>query len=89
MVNASTAGQATASGDRVHDTLATLWRNVLGRDSVAPDDDFFELGGDSLTAVALTGRIRDTFEVEMSIGLLFEYPTLALLTGALREQGAR
>ncbi|NUO60380.1 MAG: hypothetical protein HOV78_27250, partial [Hamadaea sp.] len=39
--------------------------------------------------VALTGRIRDAFGVNMSIGSLFDYPNLAALAAALEEQGAR
>lgn len=73
----------------VQDRLADIWRLVLGRSQIGPEDDFFELGGDSLMGVALTGRIRDTFGVNMSIGSLFDYPNLAALATALREQGAR
>ncbi|KKK06543.1 type I polyketide synthase [Micromonospora sp. HK10] len=79
---------ATAAGS-VQDRLADIWRLVLGRDRIEPEDDFFELGGDSLMGVALTGRIRDAFGVNMSIGSLFDYPNLAALASALREQGAR
>ncbi len=73
----------------VQDRLADIWRQVLGRTRIEPEDDFFELGGDSLMGVALTGRIRDAFGVHLSIGSLFDYPNLAALAAALREQGAR
>ncbi|WP_431873287.1 SDR family NAD(P)-dependent oxidoreductase [Amycolatopsis sacchari] len=72
----------------VQDRLAEMWRQILGRPRITPEDDFFELGGDSLMGVALTGRIRDAFGVHLSIGSLFDYPTLGELTAALREQGA-
>jgi acyl transferase domain-containing protein/acyl carrier protein len=81
------AGRTT--GTSVEDRLADIWQQLLGRPRVAPEDDFFELGGDSITAVAMTGRIRDAFGVEVSIGSLFDYPNLAALADALREQGAR
>jgi acyl carrier protein len=73
----------------VQDRLAVIWQHVLGRDRVEPDDDFFELGGDSLMAVAITGRIRDVLGVEASIAALFDHPSVAALAAALVRQGAR
>ncbi|NUR46805.1 MAG: acyl carrier protein [Hamadaea sp.] len=78
-----------AAETSVQERLAAIWCLVLGRSRVEPEDDFFELGGDSLMGVALTGRIRDAFGVNMSIGSLFDYPNLAALAAALEEQGAR
>ncbi|MEV0267853.1 SDR family NAD(P)-dependent oxidoreductase [Hamadaea sp. NPDC050747] len=78
-----------AAETSVQERLAAIWCLVLGRSRVEPEDDFFELGGDSLMGVALTGRIRDAFGVNMSIGSLFDYPNLAALAGALEAQGAR
>lgn len=78
-----------AAGTSVQERLAAIWCLVLGRSRVEPEDDFFELGGDSLMGVALTGRIRDAFGVNLSIGSLFDYPNLAALAAALEEQGAR
>jgi len=73
----------------VQDRLADIWRHVLGRTRIGPEDDFFELGGDSLLGVAMTGRVRDVFGVHLSIGSLFDYPSLASLATALQELGAR
>ncbi|MBB5898142.1 acyl carrier protein, partial [Kutzneria kofuensis] len=70
----------------VGDRLRALWCEVLGRTDVTADSDFVDLGGDSLVAVALTGRIRDSFGVELGIGAVFEFPTLAELTDALVAQ---
>lgn len=87
-VDTTATGSPTTAGS-VQERLADIWRQVLGRTQVEPEDDFFELGGDSLTAVALTGHIRDAFGVTLSIGSLFDYPNLAALAEALVEQGAR
>jgi acyl carrier protein len=57
-------------------TLARLWGEVLGLEQIGRYDNFFELGGHSLLATRLVARIRDTFNVDLSLRRLFETPTL-------------
>jgi acyl transferase domain-containing protein/acyl carrier protein len=59
--------------------LAGLWQDALGMDQVGLDDDFFELGGNSLVAVQLASRVRAKFQVELPIASLFESPTVGKL----------
>jgi len=56
---------------------------VLGADDASMDDDFFDLGGNSLSAVQLMASIRERLDVDLSIGLLFEYPTVRQLATAV------
>lgn len=60
-------------------TVAALWGSALGVADVGVEDDFFELGGNSLVAVQLSSRIRDTVQVEMPIAILFDHPTVRRL----------
>ncbi|MEZ0075273.1 SDR family NAD(P)-dependent oxidoreductase [Planotetraspora sp. GP83] len=69
--------------------LISVWAEALGEPEIALDADFFELGGNSLSAVELMTRIRSVFAVDLSIAALFDYPTINSLAGVLREQGAR
>ncbi|HEX6869720.1 MAG TPA: beta-ketoacyl synthase N-terminal-like domain-containing protein [Micromonosporaceae bacterium] len=71
--------------DRVTDQLHQLWLASLGVDTIGLDDDFFDLGGNSLSAVELMSRIRDEFGVELSIGLLFDAPTLRQLAKVIEQ----
>lgn len=71
--------------DHIERELATMWSEVLGLDDVATRDDFFELGGHSLAAVRLFGRIRDTFGVDLPLGMLVESPTIASLAPRLQH----
>ena len=70
-------------------TLARIFAEVLGADRVGVLDNFFALGGDSLRAFQILGRVRDRLAVDISIVELFKAPTVALLAqslGRLREQ---
>jgi len=60
--------------------LAQVWREVLNLDEVCVEDNFFRLGGHSLLAAKLFNRIRNTFNVDLPLGLIFEAPTLARLS---------
>jgi non-ribosomal peptide synthetase component F/acyl carrier protein len=56
--------------------LRRIWSAVLAIDDVQDEDDFFELGGDSLGAALLTARVRAELGVDLPAGVLFEHPTL-------------
>ncbi|GAA0421679.1 hypothetical protein Acor_52360 [Acrocarpospora corrugata] len=63
----------------VQKMLATLGAQSLGVDKMGIDDDFFELGGNSLVAVQLGTRIRGRFEIELPVRTIFEQPTVGQL----------
>jgi thioesterase domain-containing protein/acyl carrier protein len=65
--------------------LAEAWRELLGVDDVAPDDDFFALGGHSLAAVRLFARIRKHYQVDLPLATLFQAPTLAALAALVAQ----
>ena len=59
--------------------LAAIWEEVLGHASVGLDDDFFELGGKSLTAVRLLAKVEKTFGTYFPPTILIEHPTIKQL----------
>jgi thioesterase domain-containing protein len=59
--------------------LAGIWQQVLGKDRVSADDNFFYLGGHSLLAVKLFAQIKNTIGNELPISTLYANPVLAQL----------
>ena len=78
---------APAPASEAAEALAGLFAAALDLERVGPDDDFFALGGDSLSAVRLLGLVRDACGEELPLRALFDGPTPAALGGALRAAG--
>lgn len=73
--------------------LVALWSEFLGRDSVGIHDNFFDLGGHSLLAVQLLSAVRQVFDVDLSLDVVYAGDfTVAELAkaielGQIREAG--
>lgn len=63
--------------------LAAIWCEVLGLESVGPDENYFDLGGDSSLAVELFARIERELGSKPPLAVLFEAPTVRLLATRL------
>ncbi|MFC0861435.1 phosphopantetheine-binding protein [Sphaerimonospora cavernae] len=70
----------------LEERLAGMFAELLGLSEVGPEDDFFALGGHSLTAGRLIGRIRSELDVELSLLDFFDGPTVRELSVLLCAQ---
>ncbi len=70
-------GRGAAPASPAEVAVARVWEEVLGREGVGRDDDFFRLGGHSLLGARVVSRLREILGVELPLRAVFESPTLA------------
>ncbi|MFJ6296273.1 FkbM family methyltransferase [Streptomyces griseoviridis] len=82
------AGRDTTGSPRAA-VLARIWAEIFGPDAVRPDADFFDLGGDSLTAVRLMATLEDDLgEDALTPDLIFTDSTFGALAEAVEASAA-
>jgi phthiocerol/phenolphthiocerol synthesis type-I polyketide synthase E len=74
-----------APRNQLEHTIADIWQKFLGIEPVGIEDDFFELGGDSLLAIQLISKLRETFQTNLSPGNFLNKPTIAVLAKSIEE----
>jgi amino acid adenylation domain-containing protein/thioester reductase-like protein len=69
--------------------LLAIWRRILDESGeITRDDDFFELGGDSLLALSLLGKVEEAFGVTLTLKGFYAGPTVAQLSQTIAAAGA-
>jgi len=76
------------SSEPLESALTTIWADLLKRHDIGPDDDFFDMGGDSLLAVRAFERMRALTGVNLPLATLLGAPTIAGQAAAFRAAGA-
>ena len=85
----SEARPASQNGNHeTSDQLARIWQEILGIDSVSPDQNYFDLGGDSSLAVQMFAEIEKTFKIKLPLATLYEAPTIEELSKILSGETA-
>jgi acyl carrier protein len=80
------------SPDELRTVITGIWQDVLRLDDLTAEDNFFDLGGHSLTASQVSSRLQQELLVEVPLAAFFDHPTIAELTSyvaALEASGAR
>ncbi|MEV1047015.1 beta-ketoacyl synthase N-terminal-like domain-containing protein [Streptomyces sp. NPDC049916] len=73
--------------DELAQAVARVWHEMLGVSPIGPDDDFYDLGGNSLFAIQIVGRLRQTHG-DFPMSAVFEAPTVPGLAAAIRSHQA-
>ncbi|MEO6193523.1 MAG: amino acid adenylation domain-containing protein, partial [Thermoanaerobaculia bacterium] len=70
----------------VQERLAAIWAEVLRVERVGAHDNFFELGGHSLLATQVLSRVREAFDVELPLRVIFDISTVAGIAEAVMQK---
>ncbi|KVC59383.1 non-ribosomal peptide synthetase [Burkholderia ubonensis] len=72
-------------GNALEAQLAAIWKEVLGKNRISTTANFFELGGNSLSATKVAARIRRDLQVKLEIRSLFSHPTISSLAKRIAD----
>ncbi len=70
----------------IEEALVKIWAEILELDRVGINDNFFDLGGDSLRASRVISRVIQTFQLKLPIMMLFDSPTVAQMALVIAGQ---
>lgn len=89
--NAETAEVGTTDATGIEKSVTELWKRVLRLETVGLDENFFDVGGDSLAIIALHSNLQKSLGIEISVTDLFEFTTIRTLARHLeaKDQGNR
>ena len=73
---AAREGQIAALSTPTEEQLAAVWSELLNIEKIGADDNFFDLGGNSLLALRMISRVRQVFPVDPPPATIFTSPTL-------------
>ena len=80
-----TAGEYRAPTGPLEEALAGIYAHVLGVDRVGVDDSFFDLGGDSISAMRLVKSVNAVLDADLMVTTVFEAPTVHMLSPYLQQ----
>ncbi|BCZ25599.1 hypothetical protein MTY59_54540 [Mycobacterium senriense] len=83
-----TAGGYRAPSTPTEETLATIYAHILGLERVGVDDSFFDLGGDSLSAMRLIAAINKSLDTSLAVRTLFQAPSVRSLSQQLAQDAS-
>jgi NAD(P)-dependent dehydrogenase (short-subunit alcohol dehydrogenase family)/acyl carrier protein len=72
-------GDGDFSGTATERKLLGLWKDFFGRETIGPDSDFFEIGGDSLKALSIIGRMNKALHIQLPVTEFFKRSTIRKL----------
>jgi thioesterase domain-containing protein/malonyl CoA-acyl carrier protein transacylase/acyl carrier protein len=75
-----------APRNRLEQTIADIWSKALGIEQFSIFDKFFDLGGDSLLAVQVIAKLRDTLQIELDAHSLLNKSTIIALAELIEEK---
>lgn len=76
------------SDSTIESLVLRLWQSVLKKRNIEPNDHFFAIGGDSLSAMVLMVEIKNSLGIELEIASIFKHPTVTSLAAHIKTQSS-
>jgi acyl transferase domain-containing protein len=73
------------SRNELEQIVASIWQQVLGVTQVGMNDNFFDLGGNSLSSIQVVAQLKQTLKIQIPVVSLYERPTVIALAALLRQ----
>ncbi|MBC8756868.1 amino acid adenylation domain-containing protein [Kordia sp. YSTF-M3] len=76
----------TTPKNQIEKGVTEIWEKLLGVEKIGINDDFFDLGGHSLTATKMIALIEREFDFQLPISILFEHPSIKKIADVIRSK---
>jgi acyl transferase domain-containing protein/acyl carrier protein len=80
-----TADAYTGLRHQIEEKIKTIWVEILETEKIGMNDNFFDMGGNSLDMLKLCSRLKEVLEIQIPVATLFRYPTIGSLALHLKE----
>lgn len=78
--------ESASPQNKEEEMILNIWKEVLSNKSIGVEDNFFDVGGDSLKATELISKVSKTFNMRVPMREVFERQTVRELAGYIREK---
>jgi amino acid adenylation domain-containing protein len=75
-----------APGSGLEKTITAIWQEVLRLERVGVEDNFFDIGGNSLDIIQVSGKLKEALSRDIPVVTIFTYPTIARLAQNLEQE---
>jgi fengycin family lipopeptide synthetase D len=79
------ASQSSSKAANVRERISAMWEELLAVEGINVEANFFELGGDSMTAIRLLRRLREEVHPEVKLDDVYECPSIAQLSNRVEK----
>lgn len=74
-----------APGNELEAGMVKIWEEILDKDRIGVNDNFFEVGGNSIKIIRLAKQLSHALGKEIAVAVLFQYPSIKALAGYLES----